>query len=59
MWKIVTLTSAVAVVLYWATLFRPTVLSVSTRFLPLGTAYMMWTGIGAFGAFTLGVLVPG
>jgi quaternary ammonium compound-resistance protein SugE len=29
------------------------------RELPLGTAYTIWTGIGAVGAFTLGVLVLG
>ena len=27
--------------------------------LPLGTAYTVWTGIGAVGAFLLGVLVLG
>lgn len=32
-------------------------LSVSMRSLPLGTAYMIWTGIGAVGAFAVGVLV--
>ena len=30
-------------------------LSVSMRTLPLGTAYTVWTGIGAVGAFALGV----
>ena len=34
-------------------------LSLSMRSLPLGTAYTMWTGIGAVGAFTVGVLVLG
>lgn len=34
-------------------------LSVSMRTLPLGTAYTVWTGIGAVGAFTLGVVVLG
>jgi quaternary ammonium compound-resistance protein SugE len=34
-------------------------LSISMRSLPLGTAYTIWTGIGAVGAFTLGVLVLG
>jgi quaternary ammonium compound-resistance protein SugE len=29
------------------------------RSLPLGTAYMVWTGIGAVGAFALGVVVLG
>ena len=27
--------------------------------LPLGTAYMVWTGIGAVGAFVVGVVVLG
>ena len=34
-------------------------LSVSMRSLPLGTAYTVWTGIGAIGAFVVGVLVLG
>jgi quaternary ammonium compound-resistance protein SugE len=34
-------------------------LSISMRTLPLGTAYTIWTGIGAVGAFTLGVVVLG
>lgn len=29
------------------------------RSLPLGTAYMVWTGIGAVGAFAVGILVLG
>ncbi len=29
------------------------------RSLPLGTAYAIWTGIGAFGAFVVGILVLG
>jgi quaternary ammonium compound-resistance protein SugE len=31
-------------------------LSYSMRTLPLGTAYTIWTGIGAVGAFAVGVL---
>lgn len=31
-------------------------LSISMRTLPLGTAYTVWTGIGAVGAFILGVV---
>lgn len=31
----------------------------SMRTLPLGTAYMVWTGIGAVGAFAVGILVLG
>ncbi|MEI2417885.1 quaternary ammonium compound efflux SMR transporter SugE [Orrella sp. JC864] len=34
-------------------------LSVSMRSLPLGTAYTIWTGIGAVGAFLVGVFVLG
>lgn len=34
-------------------------LSVSMKTLPLGTAYMIWTGIGAVGAFIVGVYVLG
>jgi quaternary ammonium compound-resistance protein SugE len=34
-------------------------LSVSMRTLPLGTAYTIWTGIGAVGAFLLGVVALG
>jgi quaternary ammonium compound-resistance protein SugE len=34
-------------------------LSYSMRTLPLGTAYGVWTGIGAAGAFIVGVLVLG
>lgn len=32
-------------------------LSISMKTLPLGTAYTVWTGIGALGAFLVGVLV--
>ena len=31
----------------------------SMKVLPLGTAYMIWTGIGAVGAFIIGVAVFG
>lgn len=34
-------------------------LSLSMKSLPLGTAYMIWTGIGAVGAFVLGIFVLG
>ncbi|WP_417240559.1 DMT family transporter [Celeribacter halophilus] len=34
-------------------------LSVAMKTLPLGTAYTIWTGIGAVGAFILGVAVLG
>lgn len=34
-------------------------LALSMRTLPLGTAYTIWTGIGAIGAFMVGILVLG
>jgi quaternary ammonium compound-resistance protein SugE len=34
-------------------------LSIAMRSLPLGTTYMIWTGIGAVGAFLVGVIVLG
>ena len=34
-------------------------LSLSMRALPLGTAYTVWTGIGAVGSFVVGVLILG
>lgn len=34
-------------------------LSYAMRSLPLGTAYTVWTGIGAVGAFIVGVIVLG
>jgi quaternary ammonium compound-resistance protein SugE len=35
------------------------VLSMAMKELPLGTAYTIWTGIGAIGAFILGVVFLG
>ena len=35
------------------------VLSMAMKSLPLGTAYAIWTGIGAVGAFLLGIIVLG
>ena len=32
-------------------------LSISMRTLPLGTAYTVWTGIGAIGSFVLGIFL--
>lgn len=32
-------------------------LSLATRVLPIGTAYAVWTGIGAVGAITLGMIL--
>ena len=34
-------------------------LSMAMRTMPLGTAYMIWTGIGAVGAFVVGVVLLG
>jgi quaternary ammonium compound-resistance protein SugE len=34
-------------------------LALAMRSLPLGTAYAIWTGIGALGAFLVGILVLG
>ena len=34
-------------------------LSVATRVLPIGTAYAVWTGIGAVGAVVFGIVVLG
>jgi quaternary ammonium compound-resistance protein SugE len=34
-------------------------LAIAMRELPLGTAYAVWTGIGAVGAFILGIVMMG
>ena len=34
-------------------------LSIAMKSLPLGTAYAVWTGIGALGAFIVGIIVLG
>ena len=34
-------------------------LSIAMRTLPLGTAYTIWTGIGAVGAFIIGIVALG
>ena len=34
-------------------------LAIAMKSLPLGTAYMVWTGIGAVGAFIVGIVVLG
>jgi len=34
-------------------------LALAMRSLPLGTAYMIWTGIGAIGAFAVGIVILG
>jgi quaternary ammonium compound-resistance protein SugE len=32
-------------------------LSLASKSLPIGTAYAVWTGIGAFGAVVLGIII--
>ena len=46
-----------AVVTLLAMLASFGLLSISMKTLPLGTAYTVWTGIGAVGAFLVGVVV--
>jgi len=48
--------SAIAIV---AMIARFWLLSLARKELPLGTAYTIWTGIGAVGAFILGIMVLG
>lgn len=48
--SVITLTAMIAS--FW-------LLSLAMRSLPLGTAYTVWVGIGAVGAFALGVLLLG
>jgi quaternary ammonium compound-resistance protein SugE len=50
---------AASIVTLSAMLASFTLLSISMRTLPLGTAYTVWTGIGAVGAFVVGVAVLG
>lgn len=45
------------VVTFVAMLASVGLLSIAMKTLPLGTAYAVWTGIGAAGAFVVGVLV--
>lgn len=42
-----------------AMIFSFALLSWSMRVLPLGTAYTIWTGIGAVGAFAVGIILLG
>jgi quaternary ammonium compound-resistance protein SugE len=46
--------SAVAI---GASLVSFVLLAIAMKTLPLGTAYTVWTGIGAIGAFAIGVVV--
>ncbi len=40
-----------------ASLVSFVLLAVAMKTLPLGTAYTVWTGIGAIGAFAIGIVV--
>ncbi len=48
-----------AVVMILAMVASFALLSLAMRSLPLGTAYAVWTGIGAAGAFVVGIAVLG
>lgn len=50
------LPSAVTLVMMLASF---SLLALSMRTLPLGTAYTIWTGIGAVGAFVVGIVMLG
>jgi quaternary ammonium compound-resistance protein SugE len=50
------LPTAITIVTSLASFF---LLAVAMKTLPLGTAYTVWTGIGAIGAFAVGILVLG
>lgn len=53
-------TRATPTIVTFATMFASfALLSYSMKALPLGTAYTVWTGIGAVGAFVVGVAVLG
>ena len=47
------------IVTFGAMFFSFGLLAVAMKSLPLGTAYMVWTGIGAVGAFVVGIVVLG
>ena len=50
---------AASIVTLLAMLASFVLLSASMKTLPLGTAYTIWTGIGALGAFVVGAVVLG
>lgn len=50
------LPTAVTLVVAWASFF---LLSIAMRSLPVGTAYAVWTGIGAVGTALLGIVLFG
>lgn len=47
-----TITIVAMIISFW-------MLSAAMRSIPLGTAYTIWTGIGAIGAFLVGIIVLG
>jgi quaternary ammonium compound-resistance protein SugE len=47
------------VITFVAMAFSIGLLALSMKTLPLGTAYTVWTGIGAVGAFVVGIVVLG
>jgi quaternary ammonium compound-resistance protein SugE len=49
-WSVFTIVTAIGS--FW-------LLAIAMRQLPLGTAYAVWTGIGAVGAFVLGIVMMG
>src|SRR5690606_25227933 len=51
------LTPRVITIITMSGTFAP--LSIAMRSLPLGTAYAIWTGIGAVGAFVVGIVILG
>jgi quaternary ammonium compound-resistance protein SugE len=48
-----------AAITLFAMLASVVLLAISMRSLPLGTAYTVWTGVGAVGAFAVGLIVLG
>jgi quaternary ammonium compound-resistance protein SugE len=48
-----------SIVTILAMIFSFALLALAMRALPLGTAYTIWTGIGAVGAFVLGIVLLG
>ncbi|KWQ04585.1 multidrug transporter [Acinetobacter harbinensis] len=51
------LTSSIVTLIFMMLSFA--LLTYAMRSLPLGTAYTIWTGIGAVGSFLVGILVLG
>jgi len=51
--------STPALITFVAMLASFALLSIAMKTLPLGTAYTVWTGIGAVGSFLVGVMILG